>query len=181
MQVLAHQSCKTIQKQFIPRSCWYKLFTYIIIRTLGEEWPLSRGNVGRFSLYGASGYLGWFGCSVRSVNEWDLNLTWCWCQVLDLAKRSWELVFAPTMPPTRLLWKLWCRRPAYRWAWVEVVLENAFFLAQLLLRKSHMICIGFWKPFTIRVECKSWVSKHLETIHVFVSNEGKFSLQLDVG
>ena len=77
----------------------------------------------------------------------------CWCQVLDLARRSWELVFAPTMPPTRLLWKLWCRRPAYRWAWVEVVLENAFFPSTVAFARKthmiHMICIWFWKPFTI--------------------------------
>ena len=56
---------------------------------------------------------------------------------------------------------------------LKPVLENAFFLTQLLLRKTHMKGIGFWKPFTIRVECKSWVSKHLETIRVFVSKWGK--------
>ena len=108
----------------------------------------------------------WFGCSVRSVNEWDLNLTWCWCQVLDLARRSWELVFAPTMPPTRLLWKLWCRRPAYRWGWVEVVLENAFFLTQLLLQGKHiMICIGFLET----IYYQSWMQiMGLSKLYVFL-------------
>ena len=42
----------------------------------------------------------------------------------------------------------------------EAVLENAFFPNTVAFtRKTHMICIAFWKPSTIRVECKSWVSK----------------------
>ena len=39
----------------------------------------------------------------------------------------------------------------------------------------HMICIWFWKPFTVsELNAKSWFSKHLETIRrVFVSKWGK--------
>ena len=41
-------------------------------------------------------------------------------QVLDLARRSWELVSAPMTPPTRLMWKPWCPRPVF---W-RVVVDN---------------------------------------------------------
>ena len=115
-----------------------------------------------------------FDLGVQSALSMSEISTWlgCWCQVLDLARRSWELVFAPTMPPTRLLWKLWCRRPAYRWAWVEVVLENAFFPNTVAFARKthiiHMICIGFWKPFTISELNANHGSRNISKLYMFL-------------